>query len=152
MPITFRAASAEDADRLLAWRNDPATRQASHHTDPIDRDRHLAWLGRCLADPARTLLVALEDGAPVGTLRVDRGPEAAELSWTVAPEQRGRGVGKRMLRAFLDAHPGRYRAEIKAGNPASVRLVEHVGMALVKTEAGVLHYAITAAAPPPDPA
>jgi len=42
--VRLRRATASDADLLLDWANDPVTRAASFHPDPIDRSGHVRWL------------------------------------------------------------------------------------------------------------
>ncbi|MDB5800985.1 MAG: GCN5-like N-acetyltransferase [Rhodocyclales bacterium] len=140
--ITLRPATLQDAELLLAWRNDPHTRLSSHDTNEITLAQHLAWLNRVLNDVARRLFIAEEAGTPVGSVRADTEPDGTTvLSWTVAPLARGRGVGKRMLVALLEETSGPVRAEVKIGNTASMRIAESAGLSLIHEEHGVLHYA-----------
>ncbi|MEZ5776597.1 MAG: GNAT family N-acetyltransferase [Hyphomicrobiaceae bacterium] len=139
--VTLRPAGLEDARLLLEWRNDPVTRSASHNGAPVGRAEHEAWLARSLADPGRRLYVAETAGEPVGTVRADRDGEAWELSWTVAPGARGRGLGTAMVVALARLLDGPVRAEVKAGNRSSARIAEAAGMVLVRTVDGVEHYA-----------
>jgi RimJ/RimL family protein N-acetyltransferase len=139
--IALRPATLRDADLLLQWRNDPATRAASHSTAAVDRDEHLAWLRESLASAERQLYIAEERGAPVGTVRADLANGAWNLSWTVAPQARGRGVAKRMVALLASRIPAPIRAEVKAANKASARIAEHAGMTLESESAAVLHYA-----------
>ncbi len=141
--LTLRPATMTDATLLFLWRNDPSTRAASHSTGEIDFDSHCNWLDRSLQMPSRRLLIAEIGGAPVGTVRADSSAGATELSWTVAPDRRGTGVGKSMVAAAAAIMPGPIRAEIKAGNAASCRIAESVGMRLVREVGGVLHYQST---------
>jgi RimJ/RimL family protein N-acetyltransferase len=122
--IDLRPATMVDARTLFAFRNDPDTRANSVNTAPVPWDDHLAWLEASLANPDRDLLVAEMDGAPVGTVRIDRGEET-EISWTVAPDYRGKGVGKRMV-ALACPH-GPLVAKIKPTNPASQGIAAHAG-------------------------
>jgi spore coat polysaccharide biosynthesis predicted glycosyltransferase SpsG/RimJ/RimL family protein N-acetyltransferase len=145
--LRARLATADDADRLLAWRNDPATRLASREQDVVSRSEHDAWLAASLGRRDRLLLV-VEDiaGAPVGTVRWDRlgygdprlplGVEADwEVSITVAPERRGSGVSRPVLaeaERFLAARTGpdrRLLARVHQDNHASQRLFESAGFA-----------------------
>jgi len=86
------------------------------------------------------LLVAEENGAPVGTVRADFSEGVWELSWTVAPNARGRGVAKQMVVLLASQIPEPIRAEVKAGNIASARIAEYVGMEFDREADGVLHY------------
>lgn len=138
--LSLRLATLHDADVLLEWRNDPETRNASHQTAVIRPEDHLSWLTRTVDDPDRLLFVAANDGVPVGTVRADRTDGVWELSWTVAPAARGRGLAKRMVALLAVEISEPIRAEIQPGHIASVRVAEHAGMVLHEQLNGVLHY------------
>lgn len=143
--VSLRPATEQDADLLLSWRNDPLTRSASHDSTQITLSQHLDWLSQLLSDSSRRLFVAEQRGVPVGSVRADKGADGTtELSWTVAPDARGRGLGRRMLAALLEELNGPVRAEVKAGNLASMRIAESAGLRLIREEQGVLHYVGTA--------
>ncbi|TSC60935.1 MAG: N-acetyltransferase GCN5 [Parcubacteria group bacterium Gr01-1014_107] len=125
--ITFRRATLEDAKRLLEWRNDPETRRQSINTDEVTWDAHIKWLEKSLANPSRTLLIAMLGEEPVGTVRLDSGEPRSEISWTVAPSARGRGLGTRIVEEALKIFNRPLRARIKPGNPASIKIAERVG-------------------------
>jgi len=138
--LQLRPACLDDADLLLAWRNDATTRQASHDTSPVSHDVHVAWLRKTLSDPHRQLYVAERDGRPVGTVRVDAQGAGHLLSWTVAPKARGSGLGSAMVAKLASSLPGPIWAEIKVGNTASIRIAQAAGMALDREQDGVLYY------------
>lgn len=138
--IKLRPATLEDADILLAWLNDPLTRKVSHNTDEVQRDEHISWLSRTLGNPDRRLFVAEENGGPVGTVRADFANGAWELSWTVSPKARGRGVAKRMVAVLANEISETIIAEVKTGNVASARIAEHAGMVFEREIDGVRHY------------
>jgi RimJ/RimL family protein N-acetyltransferase len=114
----------EDAERLFAWRNDPDSRANSRNEDDILWSDHLQWLSRVFASESVLLYVAEENGIPLGTCRVDAD---GELSWTVAPEHRGKGHGKEMVRLLAEAANRHLVAEIKSSNLASLRIVQELG-------------------------
>ena len=129
-----REATEADADLLLGWRNDPRTRQVSRSTGLIPLDEHLAWLRGVLASPERLLYVVELDGAPVGTVRFDRDgePDIWEVSITLAPESRGRGLSAAVLaegeRAVTAAHDVRFLlATVHEDNAASGALFDRAG-------------------------
>jgi RimJ/RimL family protein N-acetyltransferase len=131
----------DDAARLLAWRNDPETRRASHDSAEVTPEEHRAWLERVLHDPDRRLWVVRRGHEAVGTVRADRDAEGTtELSWTVAPGARGQGLGKRMVALVAARLVGPLRAEVKRGNTASGKIAEAAGMHFEKEVEGVLHF------------
>jgi RimJ/RimL family protein N-acetyltransferase len=138
--MILRPATIDDADALLAWRNDPATRALSHNNDAVERNDHMDWLARSLANPDRRLLVAERDGVPVGTVRADLSNGVYDLWWTVAPQARGQGVAKDMVAMAAALIRGTIRAQVLRGNEASVQVALHAGMKLVQESGGVLYF------------
>lgn len=134
----------QDAELLLEWRNDPETKRAHRDTADVSWEEHLAWLERILADPSRELLVAEENGVPVGTVRADLSGVVRELSWNVAPDTRNRGIATRMVTLFAAQLRGPIRAEIIVGNTASARVAERAGMSFERQAGDILHYVRTA--------
>ena len=144
-PLRLRLVQASDSAQLLAWTNDPATRQQSFDPAPVPLARHEAWLAGQLAQPARYLLLLAEATAtnePAGLIRFalntinEPGTEpepTATLSYSLAPECRGRGWAAPLLlagtRAVLAAFPhvARVLGEVKADNVASVRAFRRAG-------------------------
>lgn len=123
MPMIIRTATMADAKHLWEWRNDPVTRAMFREGEPVPWDQHLTWLTGMLADPERLLLIAESDSIPCATVRFDdQGNGVAEVSVTVAPEFRGRGVGTEALRQATALALQRWRivlAHVKVENTAS---------------------------------
>lgn len=137
----LRKATKENSQRLFDWRNDEDTRQQSLNTALINRPTHEKWLAKTLANPDRQLFIFEENSQPAGTCRIDRemedGREVFELSWTIAPEQRGKGLGKKMLGELLalETLQGELvKAVIKSDNLASVKMVEKFGFHFERNE------------------
>ncbi len=80
-------------------RNDPETRRQSFHTDEISLEEHTAWFIRSLATIDRKIIIAENEGTPIGVVRLDRlDDQNIELSVFLEPGQRGKGYGQRILR------------------------------------------------------
>lgn len=125
---TVRPATDADAGPLLSWRNDDETRRWSRTTDPVTAVEHKAWLAGVLADPDRRLLIAEHDGRPVGTVRFDREGDAWEVSITVAPAARGRGLAVPvLLAAERSLGPAVRSAQVHRDNAASLALFRRAG-------------------------
>ena len=130
--MTLRQANLEDAKILLDWRNDPETRVNSINMEEVLWENHLPWLEKTLKNPSRLLFVAEEDGSPVGTVRADMSEDGkeSELSWTVAPTWRGKGIGKKMVSFILEEiflKGKTLKAEIKEKNIPSIKIAEALG-------------------------
>ena len=139
--MTLRLATLEDSDLLLQWRNDALTRHNSHSMAEVDRNSHESWLSKSLADPARIIFIGEANGAAVGTVRCDcrdGSPARVELSWTVSPECRGQGYGRKLVGAAAELFPAHeLYAEIKAGNTASMAIAHSVDMKQVSERGGI---------------
>lgn len=144
--VTLRLAERRDSSHLLDWRNDPVTRANSRSTGPIARESHEAWLDRALVDPNRRIWIAESGDAKLGTVSAVREPSGGvEISITVAPERRGRGVGAAMLAAGVAETrrvwpAAEIRAVVRTGNEASRRLFEGCGFLRAGEDGGYLTY------------
>lgn len=78
--IEFRPAAQCDRDALLRWRNDPEVRAMSLDDRVVAPDEHAQWLQAVLADPQRCLLIAEQNGRPVGVVRFDFNESEATIS------------------------------------------------------------------------
>jgi RimJ/RimL family protein N-acetyltransferase len=134
--LALRTATLEDAEDLLRWRNDPMTRSASFNREEISPAEHAAWLERTLADPERRLLVATEDGVPVGQLRLDRVQEdTVEVHIALAPAARGHGLAAGLIALAARDHAHtlgatRVLAHVKPDNEPSKRSFRRAGFHL----------------------
>jgi RimJ/RimL family protein N-acetyltransferase len=95
----------------------------SKYVEPIAWPDHLKWLTARLTREAPNLFIGEIDGEPVGTFRVD----GDEISYTVAPEARRRGVGSALL-SKAEERFGALRAEIFKRNTASIKVAKRSGM------------------------
>jgi RimJ/RimL family protein N-acetyltransferase len=136
----FRMASIEDADFLLKLRNDLETRKSSHNSQKIGKIEHVEWLKTSLKNSNRKIFIVEYKKYLVGTIRLDKKKDIVELSWTVAPEARGQGIGREMVALFASGIKGPIRAEIKVANEASKRIAEYAGMRLGRAKNGILYF------------
>jgi RimJ/RimL family protein N-acetyltransferase len=125
--LTLRRAVPGDEARLLAWRNDPRTRDASFDQEEISSEDHRAWFARKRADSGCAILIIEDDGRPVGQVRLERlQSDLAEVHVGLAPEARGRGLGRAALRLAVRQASELLgvqdlRALVKADNEMSLR-------------------------------
>jgi len=142
--LAFRAADLNDADILFHWKNDPLTRRASLDSREVGWEEHLDWIAGVLRDPKRKIELAFFSDKPnelVGVVRFDSGGAETELSWTVAPQMRGRGIGKEMVKAAALRRPGAALiARIKAGNSASEAIAVAAGFIFERSVDGVSYW------------
>lgn len=129
---TIRLATADDSERLFAWRNDPDTRRASHNTDVVPPERHAEWFEKSLQRSDRIMLIAMLHEEPIGTVRFDKRPDSyLEVSINIAPEARAKKLGAACLGAACDfvltKKSAGFHAEIRPENAASIRIFQQCG-------------------------
>jgi RimJ/RimL family protein N-acetyltransferase len=135
--LDLRRARPEDEDLVLTWRNEASARAASFSADEIKPEDHRAWFAHKLSDPDCALLILEEDGDPIGQVRLDRvSADLAEISIVLAPEARGRGLGREALRRTLISVPRliavrSVRALVKRDNAASLAVFDAAGFHIV---------------------
>ena len=144
--VALRPVSADDSEDLLAWHNDPLTRSNSRSGEPVTHEAHAAWMSRVEADANRQVWIALEGDAKIGTTSaVLHEDGSVEISVTVAPDARGRGLAAPLIGEAVQEvevlWPGaRIRAEIKPNNTASRKAFEACGFEQVADREDLLDY------------
>lgn len=132
--MTARPATLADNAWLLRLRNDPATVAASRVQSPVSLVDHEHWLMAMARNPARALMVVTRRRRRLGTYRLDGlGSAAVELSLTVAPEWRGRGLAREVI-ALAVRHARRHGyagaaliAQVRVENRSSLIAFLHNG-------------------------
>ena len=131
--LTVRRALQEDVMDILRWRNDPHVCAMSRQNEPIKEAVHRIWYSQAVDDPDRLLIIGSLAGQKVGIVRFDRLQESLwEVSITLTPEARSRGLGRRLLEMALEclyvAHaPTEVLAVARLSNEPSVRLFLSLG-------------------------
>jgi RimJ/RimL family protein N-acetyltransferase len=123
--MQLRKATFNDWKILLDWRNDPTTRKNSFETGEVSEQTHKLWFNDSLLNPNRSIYILEDNSIPVGSIRSDiHWNNQSVLSWSIAPDQRGKGYGTKILEIYLQDKKGEFIAEIKPENIASIKMVE----------------------------
>ena|ERR1700686_1984071 len=139
--LSLRSATGADAKRLFDWRNDAVTRLNFRNSEPVSWEDHICWLSASLKRQDRELLVAELGNDPVGTVRLDYLAAGCEMSWTVAPKYRCRGIGQEMVRLAIGyARASTLVAEVKPENASSTRIVQHLGFTNTGSRNGLVKW------------
>lgn len=138
--ITLRPAQPADCAATYAWASDPDTRQASFMSGPIDIEEHERWFDRTMRGD-RQLFIAELSGRAIGVLRfepIPALPGSAEVSITVAPEERGNGIAQRILEVGNSTSRSlgytTLIARIRVDNPRSIQTFERAGYSAERDE------------------
>jgi RimJ/RimL family protein N-acetyltransferase len=126
--MKLRKAIFDDWKILLDWRNDPITRENSFETGEVSEQTHKLWFNDSLLNPYREIYILEDNSTPVGSIRSDNvSTNQYILSWSIAPTQRGKGYGTKILEMLLQDRKGKFIAEIKPENIASIKMVQKNG-------------------------
>jgi UDP-2,4-diacetamido-2,4,6-trideoxy-beta-L-altropyranose hydrolase len=129
--VSLRRATQKDSKAIWQWRNDPETRKNSVNTKPVPWAGHEKWFAQKSCDPRAEMLIVTDGSRKVGFLRLDLRGKTAELSINLAPSERGKGYGTKVIRAA--AARGKksglraLTAEVKPANKASIKAFEAAG-------------------------
>ncbi len=138
--MEFIPACIDDAALLLTWRNDPTTRSMSLAVEEIDWETHIDWLDGKINSDKSKIYIAHHNHAPIGNIRCEQREGHSELSWIIAPEHRGSGLGKRMLREFVEQYENRYTAIIRTENVASQKICAFAHFSEITKRGGLIFY------------
>ncbi len=118
----------DDIDLLFQWANDPVVRQNSFNSNPIPYEDHVAWFQRMMGNENIFQYILMEDKEPVGQIRLTIENDEAEIGYSIASNQRGKGYGHRILQLIVEEIKDNYPgikcliAKVKPDNKASNRL------------------------------
>ena len=135
--VRMRYANLKDEDWLFELANDRVTRLNSFSTAPISPKTHRDWFHKKLRDVENCCFYVMENsiGVRIGQVRFEKNiNQSWELSYAIAAEFRGIGLGKRMLklaieelrseRGYVDVY-----GHVKPENVASQKIFKSLGLA-----------------------
>ena len=117
----------EDRLMLFRWINDQQARKESINNNLIEWDEHCNWFKeRIINYSANNFVFSQEEH--VGFLRLDEVKDRSKISFLVAPNFRGKGIGKKMIFSILKKNPNsKFSAEVRSSNIASNKIFLHNG-------------------------
>ncbi len=134
--LQLRRATEDDCQLLWQWRNDPTVRATTFTDNLVPLDSHQVWFRNRLEDEQCQLLIGEDsDRTPVGQIRFDIKQDEAEISISIAREQRGHGYGTSLIRLATEELFSRsavrcVNAFIRQDNTASQRMFDKAGFCL----------------------
>lgn len=131
--LSFRFATAEDADLYYEWANDELVRANSYNQDKIEYTGHVDWFNRKLKSIyCRFYLFFNNKKEPVGQVRIDKQGDEVIIGISIDSKHRGNSYGVEMLKK-ASANYLHYFSEaeiiayIKCENNASYRIFIDAG-------------------------
>jgi UDP-2,4-diacetamido-2,4,6-trideoxy-beta-L-altropyranose hydrolase len=131
--LTVRRATTQDCRLIWEWANDPEVRAASFSSDLIPWKSHECWYSAKLRDQNCLFYVGVgPDGNPIGQIRFDVTGFEGEVSLSLAPHSRGKGLGPALIvqgaeQFFTHSNAHAVHAYIKTDNLVSVIAFEKAG-------------------------
>ena len=131
--LVLRPVRVEDRRLIWKWANDPVARALSFSTEKIPWEKHVAWFESKRTDPSIHFYIAVDkNDVPAGQIRYQINGQAAVVSVSLAPEQRGRGYGAEIIRMgtrelWVTTKTNIIHAYIKQDNIASIRAFVKAG-------------------------
>ena len=151
IPVRLRPAQPGDCDLLFDWANDPQARQNSLNSEAIPPDTHQRWFRDRLESAQAYLLIGIDEReTPAGIVRFEERDGRHTVSFTVAPEFRGRGVASHLLHQGIEwlrliEPAAKVNGVAKRDNVASRRTMERCGFGLAREDGpeGVAHFELS---------
>lgn len=124
--IELTLATEDDARVIWTINNEPSTRQRSVQSGSIPWEEHLRWYMQSLESETRVLFLARVGEDVIGTLRLELDDMSATISIALAPDARGQGYGRRLIRTCCDVAAKQYGRQqvialIRPDNVASLK-------------------------------
>ena len=131
--IYLREVTIDDAELLFKWVNDPDTRSNSFDSHVISWEEHKNWFERMMSDPNQASYILVHEDTPVGQIRFNLSVNIAEISYSIAPQERGKGYGKQIIHLAIMKIKNEFpnittiQALVKPQNEASIMCFQHNG-------------------------
>ena len=136
----FAAKSSLQCLQDFVDRNDPTTIENSIVTQAVNPEDHHNWLSKILNDASVQLFIVHADKETIGTVRINSTLRDKEISWTIAPNHRGKGYGKTIVNKLVNSLEGTVIAQIKNSNIASKKIAEYAGLKMVSETNDLIKY------------
>ena len=130
MTINIVKAKSHHSKKIWEWRNDPTTISMSINNKVISWLEHKKWYERNLTENGIKTYIAKENKTHLGVVRFEQSKSKEyiyEISINVAPEKRGKGIGKIILKNSIDlfikdnSNCKIIKAKIKSKNIRSIK-------------------------------
>ena len=125
--LTLRPVNIQDEDILFFWRCDKETKIYLNIQGEIKKEAHLKWLTTILEDDDSHMYIAQNEGVPVGMFELRQDDKGIHISWLIAPSERSKGIGKKMVGMFMEKLEGPLHVKIWKLNSAAIKIAENYG-------------------------
>ncbi|MHC1681695.1 MAG: GNAT family N-acetyltransferase [Clostridiaceae bacterium] len=131
--LFLRKANLEDCDLIYEYANDKEVRNNSFNSGTISYDTHVNWFKNKLNDKNNLFFILTDGYASYGQIRLDISNNEGLISYSIAKEHRGHGLGKKIMLLIEDyikenkVDINIIIAKVKPNNLASKKVFEALG-------------------------
>ena len=142
----LRNAALEDLEITYTWANQPQIRQYAFKKGFIPLEEHSKWFAGKIKDENCIFKLLISEGEPVGSIRYDVKGEEGLISYLIAPDLTGRGLGTKLHElSIFDLEKERndiksIKGLVKKENIASIRIFEKLGFDKIELDKDVLEF------------
>lgn len=146
--LYLRNASIEDLDITYTWSKHPHTRKYAFNQGLISFVEHSKWFTDKISDQTCIYKLLVYGDEPVGSIRFDIKGEEGLISYLIAPNQTGKGFGKKLLELSVSSLEKErpdiliIKGLVKSDNIPSVKIFEKLGFDCVLIDESVLEFRI----------
>ncbi len=146
--LYLRDASKEDLDVTYSWANHPNVRQYAFNQGFIPLAEHTKWYFEKLSNENCIYKILVCGDEPIGSIRFDIKGEESLISYLIAPNQTGKGLGKKLLElSVLSLEKERpdilfIKGLVKTDNIASVKIFKKLGFDCAVLDESLLEFRI----------
>lgn len=145
----IKLAQIEDMKDIYDLSNDDLVRANSFNQEKIQWEDHQKWFKNKLEDEKSLFYVIRNDSDLIAQIRFDMNDEDAEISISIAPNFRGKGLGANLLKitsekVISEKEAKKIIAYVKNDNAASKTIFEKAGYILKEKDSGKLRYEYSA--------
>ena len=130
VPLLLRDASICDAKLFFDWANDPLVRKNAFNSELIVWEKHLNWFMDKLESTCTQLYILTDScNSSIGQIRIDLIDGIWEIDYSIDPQYRGRGYGKKIIELLLHKISSNsiLKGIVKNTNIASLKVFKDLG-------------------------
>lgn len=128
--LMVRKAGPRDCLLYWHWANDPEVRKSAFHSEQISWDVHQKWFHKMIQQRDVEMFVMESAMGPVGQVRFESNTDGKIISYSVARQFRGMGLGIELLkRAMSESSKSEmiFIGDVKKTNLASLKTFQKLG-------------------------
>tara|TARA_B100000579_G_C22791762_1_gene834891 strand:- start:789 stop:1262 length:474 start_codon:yes stop_codon:yes gene_type:complete len=142
MEIKLVRLTTKHKTEVFKWRNDISTRRMSKNKVEINWDEHSKWFEESMMNSNKLIYIGVVKNKSIGIIRFEKTYEdnfIYKVSITIAPESRGKGYGKELLKQGInqlfkdDPNTKGIIGEVKKENIKSNSLFNKFNFTIIKT-------------------